>query len=43
MPGDLVSLKTGSGRSGLHVGIYDTNNEFIRASTSRWRDAFIAG
>ncbi|VDZ94381.1 lipoprotein [Salmonella enterica subsp. enterica] len=29
------SLKTGSGESGLHVGIYDTNNEFIHASTSR--------
>ncbi|MDC9588718.1 NlpC/P60 family protein [Xenorhabdus sp. XENO-10] len=35
MPGDLVFFKTGSGKSGLHVGIYDTNNEFIHASTSK--------
>lgn len=35
MPGDLVFFKTGSGQSGLHVGIYDTNNEFIHASTSK--------
>ncbi len=35
LPGDLVFFKTGSGESGLHVGIYDTNNEFIHASTSR--------
>ncbi|MDC9614383.1 NlpC/P60 family protein [Xenorhabdus khoisanae] len=35
MPGDLVFFKTGSGESGLHVGIYDTNNEFIHASTSK--------
>ncbi|SFT60602.1 probable lipoprotein NlpC [Kosakonia arachidis] len=35
LPGDLVFFKTGSGESGLHVGIYDTDNEFIHASTSR--------
>ncbi|MFH2505188.1 NlpC/P60 family protein [Klebsiella indica] len=34
-PGDLVFFKTGSGESGLHVGIYDTNNQFIHASTSQ--------
>lgn len=34
MPGDLVFFKTGSGESGLHVGIYDTNDQFIHASTS---------
>ena len=32
--GDLVFFKTGSGESGLHVGIYDTDNQFIHASTS---------
>ncbi len=33
----LVSclFKTGSGQNGLHVGIYDTNNQFIHASTSK--------
>ncbi|CDH04230.1 lipoprotein [Xenorhabdus bovienii str. oregonense] len=35
MPGDLVFFKTGSGESGLHVGIYDINDEFIHASTSK--------
>ena len=34
-PGDLVFFKTGSGQNGLHVGIYDTNNQFIHASTSK--------
>ncbi len=34
-PGDLVFFKTGSGRDGLHVGIYDTDQKFIHASTSR--------
>ena len=34
-PGDLVFFKTGSGESGLHVGIYDTDNQFIHASTSQ--------
>ncbi|MFR6579375.1 MAG: NlpC/P60 family protein [Klebsiella pneumoniae] len=28
-------FKTGSGESGSHVGIYDTDNQFIHASTSR--------
>ncbi len=51
LPGDLVFFKTGSGENGLHVGIYDTDNQFIHASTSRgvmrsnldnvyWRDKF---
>ncbi|PKH26512.1 endopeptidase [Enterobacterales bacterium CwR94] len=51
LPGDLVFFKTGSGENGLHVGIYDTDNQFIHASTSRgvirssldnvyWRKAF---
>jgi len=35
LPGDLVFFKTGSGENGLHVGIYDTNDEFIHASTSQ--------
>ena len=35
LPGDLVFFITGSGESGLHVGIYDTDNQFIHASTSR--------
>lgn len=35
LPGDLVFFKTGEGDSGLHVGIYDTHNNFIHASTSR--------
>ncbi|XTZ36720.1 C40 family peptidase [Salmonella enterica] len=35
LPGDLVFFKTGSGSNGLHVGIYDTDNAFIHASTSR--------
>lgn len=35
LPGDLVFFKTGSGENGLHVGIYDTDNQFIHASTSR--------
>jgi len=35
LPGDLVFFKRGSGVSGLHVGIYDTDNQFIHASTSR--------
>lgn len=35
LPGDLVFFKTGSGQNGLHVGIYDTDNQFIHASTSR--------
>lgn len=34
IPGDLVFFKTGAGSSGLHVGIYDTDNQFIHASTS---------
>ncbi|MBS0847504.1 NlpC/P60 family protein [Citrobacter sp. JGM124] len=51
LPGDLVFFITGAGESGLHVGIYDTDNQFIHASTSRgvirssldnvyWRDKF---
>ena len=35
LPGDLVFFKTGSGDSGLHGGIYDTDDQFIHASTSR--------
>ncbi|KQN51648.1 endopeptidase [Serratia sp. Leaf50] len=35
LPGDLVFFKTGAGENGLHVGIYDSGNEFIHASTSR--------
>lgn len=35
LPGDLVFFKTGSGENGLHVGIYDTANQFIHASTSQ--------
>ncbi len=34
-PGDLVFFKTGWGEDGLHVGIYDHNDLFIHASTSR--------
>ncbi|RWR03506.1 endopeptidase [[Pantoea] beijingensis] len=34
-PGDLVFFKTGRGENGLHVGIYDTDNQFIHASTSQ--------
>ncbi len=35
-PGDLVFFKTNwRGGSGLHVGIYNGNNQFIHASTSR--------
>lgn len=35
LPGDLVFFITGSGENGLHVGIYDTDNQFIHASTSQ--------
>lgn len=35
LPGDLVFFKTGRGDNGLHVGIYDTDNQFIHASTSQ--------
>ncbi len=35
LPGDLVFFKTGSGENGLHVGIYDTDDQFIHASTSQ--------
>ncbi|MGV3344220.1 NlpC/P60 family protein [Enterobacteriaceae bacterium LUAb1] len=35
LPGDLLFFKTGSGERGLHVGIYDTDNQFIHASTSQ--------
>ncbi|AUH00454.1 NlpC/P60 family protein [Pectobacteriaceae bacterium CE70] len=35
LPGDLIFFKTGSSGSGLHVGIYDTDAQFIHASTSR--------
>ncbi|WP_226570062.1 NlpC/P60 family protein [Mangrovibacter yixingensis] len=34
LPGDLIFFKTGSGEEGLHVGIYDTDNQFIHASSS---------
>lgn len=51
LPGDLLFFKTGRGENGLHVGIYDTDNAFIHASTSQgvirsslensyWRNAF---
>lgn len=35
LPGDLVFFKTGAGENGLHVGIYDTDGQFIHASTSQ--------
>lgn len=35
LPGDLVFFKTGRGGNGLHVGIYDSDNQFIHASTSQ--------
>lgn len=35
MPGDLVFFKTGTGGSELHVGIYESDNKFIHASTSK--------
>lgn len=35
-PGDLIFFKTNwRGGSGLHVGIYNGNNQFIHASTSK--------
>ncbi len=34
-PGDLVFFRTGSGKNGLHVGIYHTDDKFIHASTRR--------
>ena len=34
-PGDLVFFKTNWGGSGLHVGIYNGNNQFIHASSSK--------
>lgn len=36
-PGDLIFFKTnwGRNRTGLHVGIYNGNNQFIHASTSK--------
>lgn len=49
--GDLVFFKVGNRGNGLHVGIYDKNNTFIHASTSKgvtrsslsnqyWRDRY---
>lgn len=35
LPGDLVFFKTGRGENGLHVGIYDSDKQFIHASTSK--------
>ncbi|MFD1802778.1 C40 family peptidase [Mixta tenebrionis] len=35
LPGDLLFFKTGRGDNGLHVGIYDSDNQFIHASTSQ--------
>ena len=35
LPGDLIFFKTGSSENGLHVGIYDTDDTFIHASTSQ--------
>ena len=40
LPGDLVFFKTGSGQNGLHVGIYDTNNQFIPRLYQQGSDAF---
>lgn len=34
-PGDLIFFKTNWGGSGLHVGIYNGNNQFIHASSSK--------
>jgi probable lipoprotein NlpC len=34
LPGDLVFFKTGTDGSELHVGIYESDNQFIHASTS---------
>lgn len=33
-PGDLIFFKTGHGRSGLHVGIYYKNRQFLQAGSS---------
>ena len=35
LPGDLLFFKTGRGENGLHVGIYDSDQQFIHASTSQ--------
>lgn len=35
LPGDLVFFKTGNDGSELHVGIYESDNYFIHASTSK--------
>jgi probable lipoprotein NlpC len=34
-PGDLVFFKTGRGRTGLHVGIYYKDNQFLHASSRK--------
>lgn len=34
-PGDLVFFKTGRGNTGLHVGIYYKNGEFLHAGTTK--------
>jgi len=35
LPGDLVFFKAGDDGSELHVGIYESDNQFIHASTSK--------
>ncbi|MEG8204373.1 NlpC/P60 family protein, partial [Escherichia coli] len=35
LPGDIIFFKRGSGHNGLHVGMYDNNNQFIHASTNK--------
>lgn len=51
-PGDLIFFKTGKGTTGLHVGIYYKNNQFLHAGTSKgvmlsslnnsyWKDKYL--
>lgn len=39
-PGDLVFFRT---RAGMHVGFYDTDHNFLHASSNPGRDALFAG